>query len=96
MAELKIPAFDAPAFLAEAGLGRRIVQLKPKETFFSQGDLADSLFYLQRGRAKADSSFEKWQRSHHHTSLYGRLHWRGVAGDRGWAAHDNCHGHHRL
>ena len=52
MAELKKPAFDAPTFLAEAGLGRKIVQLKPKQTFFSQGDPADSLFYLQRGRAK--------------------------------------------
>ena len=45
-------AFDAPAFLAEAGLGRKIVQLKAKQTFFSQGGLADTLFYLQRGRAK--------------------------------------------
>jgi CRP-like cAMP-binding protein len=35
-----------------AGLGRRIVQLEPKETFFSQGDAADSVFYLQTGRAK--------------------------------------------
>jgi CRP/FNR family cyclic AMP-dependent transcriptional regulator len=52
MAEHKKPAFDAPAFLAEAGLGRRMVQLKPKQPFFSQGDPADSLFYLQRGRAK--------------------------------------------
>jgi CRP/FNR family cyclic AMP-dependent transcriptional regulator len=45
-------AFDASAFLAEAGLGRRIVQLKPKQAFFSQGDPADSIFYLQRGRGK--------------------------------------------
>jgi len=46
------PAFDAAAFLAKAGLGRRIVQLKPKQTFFSQGDPADSVFYLQKGRAR--------------------------------------------
>jgi CRP/FNR family transcriptional regulator, cyclic AMP receptor protein len=44
--------FDTAAFLANAGLGRRIVELKPKETFFSQGDTADSVFYLQKGRAK--------------------------------------------
>ena len=44
--------FDSAAFLANAGLGRRIVELNPKETFFSQGDLADAVFYLQRGRAK--------------------------------------------
>jgi CRP/FNR family cyclic AMP-dependent transcriptional regulator len=45
-------SFDLPAFLASAGLGRRIVELKPKEVFFSQGDSADSVFYLQKGRAK--------------------------------------------
>jgi len=44
--------FDLAAFLAHAGLGRRIVELKPKENFFAQGDPADSVFYLQKGRAK--------------------------------------------
>ena len=46
------PPFDAAAFLANAGLGRRIVQLAPHETFFCQGDPADSIYYLQRGRAR--------------------------------------------
>jgi CRP/FNR family cyclic AMP-dependent transcriptional regulator len=45
-------AFDPAAFLANAGLGRRIVQLAPKEAFFTQGDRADAVFYLQRGHAK--------------------------------------------
>jgi len=45
-------SFDAAAFLANAGLGRRIVELKPGENFFSQGDPADSVFYLQKGRAR--------------------------------------------
>jgi CRP-like cAMP-binding protein len=44
--------FDLAAFLAHAGLGRRIVELKPKENFFAQGDPADSVFYLQKGRAR--------------------------------------------
>ena len=52
MAKLRKPAFDVAAFLASAGLGRRIVELAPKESFFSQGDSADSVFYLQKGRAK--------------------------------------------
>jgi CRP-like cAMP-binding protein len=52
MAESPTIAFDAAAFLAEAGLGRKIIQLKPKQAFFSQGGPADSIFYLQRGRAK--------------------------------------------
>ena len=45
-------AFDPAAFLTDAGLGRKIVQLKAKGIFFSQGNPADSIFYLQTGRAK--------------------------------------------
>jgi CRP/FNR family transcriptional regulator, cyclic AMP receptor protein len=52
LAELKQDGFDPADFLTKAGLGRRIVQLEPKEAFFSQGGLADSIFYLQMGRAK--------------------------------------------
>ena len=52
MVELEKPAFDVASSLASAGLGRRVVQLAPKQTFFSQGDPADSVFYLQKGRAK--------------------------------------------
>jgi CRP/FNR family transcriptional regulator, cyclic AMP receptor protein len=48
----KNPVFDTSAFLARAGLGRRIIEVKPKQTFFSQGDPADSVFYLQKGGAK--------------------------------------------
>jgi CRP/FNR family transcriptional regulator, cyclic AMP receptor protein len=44
--------FDPITFLANAGLGRKIVQLKPKSAFFSQGNEADAVFYLQKGRAK--------------------------------------------
>jgi CRP/FNR family cyclic AMP-dependent transcriptional regulator len=46
------PVFDAEAFLAQAGLGRGIVQLQARETFFLQGSAADSIYYLQKGRAK--------------------------------------------
>jgi CRP/FNR family cyclic AMP-dependent transcriptional regulator len=52
MVQLEKPGFDIAAFLSSAGLGRTIVQLVPKETFFSQGDPADSVFYLQKGRAR--------------------------------------------
>ncbi len=52
MVELEKPTFDAAAFLASVGLGRRIVQLTPKQTFFTQGDPADAVFYLQKGRAR--------------------------------------------
>ncbi len=52
MSELKHDEFDPAAFLAKAGLGRRIVELRPKHVFFSQGTQADSVFYLQKGRAR--------------------------------------------
>jgi len=52
MAEGEQHRFDVAAFLASAGLGRRIIQLAPKDAFFSQGDPADAVFYLQKGRAK--------------------------------------------
>ena len=52
MAEVQQPAFDPANFLAKSGLGRRIIHLKPRGVFFSQGNAADSVFYIQRGRAK--------------------------------------------
>jgi CRP-like cAMP-binding protein len=52
MADLNHVRFDPAVFLAQAGLGRRIVRFRPKDAFFSQGDSADCVFYLQSGRAK--------------------------------------------
>ena len=51
MVEPKTIAFDALDFLAKAGVGRRIVQLNSGEAFFSQGQPADTIFYLQSGRS---------------------------------------------
>jgi CRP-like cAMP-binding protein len=52
MAEQNQAQFDTAAFLAQTGLGRRVVQVKSKQAFFSQGDAADCVYYLQSGRAK--------------------------------------------
>lgn len=52
MSEQRKSAFDPAQFLMSAGLGRRIVCLEPKQNFFSQGDPADAVFYLQKGQAK--------------------------------------------
>lgn len=48
----KNATFDPRVFLANAGEGRHLVRLKAKEALFSQGTLADSVFYIQSGRAK--------------------------------------------
>ncbi|CAN5602502.1 Crp/Fnr family transcriptional regulator [soil metagenome] len=47
-----IPAFTPALFLASAGLGRKLVHIRSKQTFFTQGDRADCVFYVQSGRAK--------------------------------------------
>jgi len=52
MRTIKKAEFDSAAFLASAGLGRKVVYLKPKEPFFSQGSPAECVFYLQSGRAR--------------------------------------------
>jgi CRP-like cAMP-binding protein len=44
--------FDTAAFLRAKGPGRSIGNYPSKGIFFSQGDAADSVFYLQTGRAK--------------------------------------------
>ena len=40
------------AYLSSVGERRRIVELEAEHSFFKQGDPADSLFYLEKGRAK--------------------------------------------
>ncbi|MGA7857625.1 MAG: Crp/Fnr family transcriptional regulator [Terracidiphilus sp.] len=44
--------FDLATFLEQAGVGKIVVHLQPKQVFFSQGDSADAIFYLRAGRAK--------------------------------------------
>ena len=51
--------FGPATFLSSVGLGRRIVELEPGDSFFTQGDPADSVFCLQQGRAKVSVVSEK-------------------------------------
>src|SRR5271165_2482112 len=44
--------FDAKFFLARAGFGRKIVNLKKNETCYAQGDPSDAIFYVQKGRLR--------------------------------------------
>jgi CRP-like cAMP-binding protein len=45
-------AFNTAHYLHSDGEGRKTLTLKAKQIFFSQGGAADSVFYLQSGRAK--------------------------------------------
>ncbi len=44
--------FDPKIFLAQAGLGKKLVKLKKSEAAFAQGDPADAIFYVQKGRLR--------------------------------------------
>jgi CRP-like cAMP-binding protein len=44
--------FDIEAFLASAGVARRVVRFAPGAVIYRQGDRATSVWYLQRGRVK--------------------------------------------
>ena len=44
--------FDPEIFLAQNGLGRTTVELKKHHTAFTQGESADTVFYIQKGRIK--------------------------------------------
>ena len=52
MTDRSSPTFDLAVLLARSGLGRRIVEFKDSENLFTQGDLADSVFYIQHGRVR--------------------------------------------
>jgi CRP/FNR family cyclic AMP-dependent transcriptional regulator len=42
-------AFNAQEFLDSAGVARKVVEFKKKETIFSQGDPAKNVLYIQKG-----------------------------------------------
>src|SRR6267143_500874 len=45
-------SFDPQVFLATVGVARTITQCPKDYKIFSQGDLAESVFYIQQGRVK--------------------------------------------
>jgi CRP-like cAMP-binding protein len=45
-------SFDPDAFLAEVGGGTSISEYRKGQVVFAQGDVADAVFYLQKGKVK--------------------------------------------
>jgi CRP/FNR family cyclic AMP-dependent transcriptional regulator len=45
-------AFDPKAFLAKVGEGKTIVEYLKDQVVFAQGDAADTIYYIQKGRLK--------------------------------------------
>ena len=48
----KSKSFQPETFLAQSGLGRIILELKKDQTVFSQGDAANAVFYIQKGKIR--------------------------------------------
>ena len=47
-----ISTFDPINFLAKVGVGRTISKYRKNQKIFFQGDVADSVFYIQKGKVK--------------------------------------------
>ena len=45
-------SFDPKIFLAKVGVGKDILEFQKNQKVFSQGDVADTVFYIQKGRVK--------------------------------------------
>jgi CRP/FNR family transcriptional regulator, cyclic AMP receptor protein len=45
-------SFDAQAFLAKMGAGKTILDFDKDQNVFKQGDVADTIYYIRRGRIK--------------------------------------------
>jgi CRP/FNR family cyclic AMP-dependent transcriptional regulator len=48
----KTREFDPNTFLATIGEGRKMVAVPKKKTIYAQGDNADSVFYIQKGKVR--------------------------------------------
>ena len=44
--------FDPATFLATIGEGRRILGIPKKQSIYTQGDNADAVFYIQKGKVR--------------------------------------------
>src|SRR6202451_1788513 len=44
--------FDAKVFIAKGGAGKTILEFRKNQHVFEQGDVADTVFYIQKGRVK--------------------------------------------
>jgi len=49
---VKVPGFDAQAFLDSAGVARKLVEYRRSQKIYSQGDPATSVMYVQKGGVK--------------------------------------------
>jgi CRP/FNR family cyclic AMP-dependent transcriptional regulator len=56
--KVKSEAFDPHAFFATMGNGSAVALYQPQDIIFSQGDHADSVYFIQRGKVKLSVTSE--------------------------------------
>ena len=71
--KVKVVPFDPMVFLATVDGGRTISKYRKNETIFRQGDPADAVFYIQKGKVKITVISEHWEGSRCCASRTGRI-----------------------
>src|ERR1035438_7097840 len=87
--------FNPATFLATIGDGRKNLTFAKKQAIFAQGDRADAVFYIQKGRVKLTVVSQDWSRSYPWPARRFELLWRRSSGRSG-PAHGICRGYDRL
>jgi CRP/FNR family cyclic AMP-dependent transcriptional regulator len=65
-------AFDVKDFLAKVGVGKTVLKFQKNQTVFTQGDTAESVYYIQRlhERSPAADRDHHWHRKLRHHGNY--------------------------
>lgn len=87
--------FDPKKFLATIGEGRRVVLFSKKQAIFAQGDPADAVFYLQRGKVQLSVVSKVGKEATIGILNDGDLFWRGLS-CRSDLAHGQCNSNDGL
>src|ERR1700683_4182115 len=73
----KLP-FDPQVFLSKVNGGRSVVDYRKGQIVYTQGEPADSVFYIQSGKVKEDRRLRAGEGSRSRTSGNRRFLWGGV------------------
>ena len=70
--------FDAKGYLAKVGNGKAILEFQKGTHVFKQGDLADAVFYIQKGKVKLTVLSEQGKEAVVAILDSGHFFWRGL------------------
>jgi CRP/FNR family transcriptional regulator, cyclic AMP receptor protein len=66
--------FDPKNFLAKVGAGKQVLEFHKNQHVFEQGDVAETVFYIQKGKVKLRRRLHEWScASHRNHDGDGRL-----------------------